>query len=462
MSRVGPDAFDQAVRGHRRLVVVVTFVAPAEHLHIKTVPRREVRAGRCRLKRMTGRAQTDDRFARGHMGAQQIHHRFGRRASADAHDDQIRVANRLVVLEIRIAVLGRGRHGRHLITAPLEFLSGKLRQCFPSRILVLANDQRDPFLDVALEPERFAAQEIHAGDAGTPVLLDVFHDQLRAAKVRHVGTHPMVVHRVGQVPNQQDVLSLGDHLPDGEGAAEHAHVDVHAHDDDIGDAALAHEIERLGGIGNGIAVHDFQGGMLPLPRAIPGAFRATVAAAVRVIDGQRRFLDAIERAPALQGNFRFGLGRGLGEPAAGMILVESQGVAGTVNDEHPLCAGGFQHLVHPGRHFAHALGRIRAMMFIPHVADHHSGPGGIPLHLLLDDLDLVRVVCGSHAGPRMEGHRFGGQGRDRSRQEDRGRSDHSSRTNGAGQYDHQHKGVHKWVTRIAFISFASPRWRSEE
>ena len=72
-----------------------------------------------------------------------------------------------------------------------------------------------------------------------PVLLDVLDHQVRAGEMAHARRAFGVVHRVGQVAHQRDVLAQVHHLPDGERPAQHAHVQMHAAEDDVVDPALA-------------------------------------------------------------------------------------------------------------------------------------------------------------------------------------------------------------------------------
>ena len=196
----------------------------------------------------------------------------------------------------------------------------------------------------------------------------------------HVGGFPVVVHRVGHVAHQHHILPLLNHLTDGEGPPENAHVDVDTHDDDVGDAPLAHEVEGLGRIGDGISVADLQRRVLPGPRAIAGAFRASIATAVGIIDGQRCLPVVHSGTPALQRDGGLHRGSRLGELSAGVILVELQGVAGAVKNEHAFRSGRQQHLVHGRGHFTDAFGGVWAMVLVPHVAHHHGGPRGFPSH----------------------------------------------------------------------------------
>ena len=201
----------------------------------------------------------------------------------------------------------------------------------------------------------------------------------------------MVVHGIGQVAYEDDVLPLGDELPNAEGAAQYAHVNVHTHDDDVRDAALAHQIEGFDGISDGIAIHDFERGMLPAPCFESRAVRTSVTATVGVVDGQLRLFNSIQLAPPLERNFRFHHGRHSGQLAAGVIVVKIHGVAGTMNNEHPLRTRRLQHVIHPRRHFRDPRGRIRTMMSVPHVAHDHRRTRWIPFPVCLHDFRPGRI-----------------------------------------------------------------------
>jgi hypothetical protein len=55
------------------------------------------------------------------------------------------------------------------------------------------------------------------------------------------------------------LLALLDHLTDGERPAEDADVGVDAGDDDVADAALLHQVEGFGAVGDGVTVADLDG-----------------------------------------------------------------------------------------------------------------------------------------------------------------------------------------------------------
>src|SRR6266487_2734576 len=159
---------------------------------------------------MAGGTNANDRFTGGNMFANGLHHRLGRRATAGADDEQIGLWDDLPILEIVILHVRRCGDVADLVTTPGQFLPRELGECFPGVILVLANDERDVFLDVALESEGFATEEVCAGDARAPIFLDVLDDQSGAAEMRDPRTVTMIIHGVGHVAQGQNVLLMRD------------------------------------------------------------------------------------------------------------------------------------------------------------------------------------------------------------------------------------------------------------
>ena len=372
------NSLDERAGALRGFVVVVAAVLHAQHVDIERGPGGVSGRFGNGIESMAGRPERDDRFAGGHVRLQEVDETLGRCAATGAHHHQIRVMQPFDVREIRITFPGRGHYGADLIAAARQFCGGEGRQGFPSLVFVFADEQDDFLGHIPGEAEGGVAGEIGSRDARAPEPLDVLDHQFGAPKVRHVGRFAVVVHRVGHVAHEHHILPLLNHLADGEGPPQNAHVDVHSHDDDVGDTALAHEVQGLGRIGDGVAVADLEGRVLPGPRAIAGAFRAAVAAAVGVVDGQGGLMVGHPGTPALQRDGGLHGWSRLGEFPARVILVELQGVARAVENEHALGPGCLQHLVHGRGHFPDAFCGIRAMMLIPHIAHHHGRPRGLP------------------------------------------------------------------------------------
>ena len=146
--------------------------------------------------------------------------------------------------------------------------------------------------------------------------------------------------------------------------------------------------------------------MLARPCAVAGAFRASIAAAVGIIDGERGLQVVHSRAPALQGDGGLHRRCRLGEFPARVVLIELQSVARAVEDEHAFGACGQQHFVHGWGHLAHALGGIGAMVLVPHIAHHHGGSRGLPGHGAVVGSGC-REVGRSSAPARVQGDGFG-------------------------------------------------------
>ena len=143
---------------------------------------------------------------------------------------------------------------------------------------------------VGSEAEGFAANDLVTGDGGAPVFFDVPGDEIVAGEMIDVRSFSGVVHAVGEIAYQDDVLAEADQLADGEGAAQDAHVLVNAHNDGVRDAALAHEEKGISAVGDGVLGVDFDVGDLSSPWGGLRALGIVVATAVGVVDGQRRFM----------------------------------------------------------------------------------------------------------------------------------------------------------------------------
>jgi len=134
-----------------------------------------------------------------------------------------------------------------------------------------------------------------------------------AVEMADEGAHARVVHRVAEVTHENDILFLVEHLAQGERSPEHTHIHVYAHDDDVLDAALLHQVKRFRTIGDGITFLDVDGRDLAFPGAEWLAPGLTVATAVRVIDWKGGLILGVDVAPALERNSRLHFGRLLGE-----------------------------------------------------------------------------------------------------------------------------------------------------
>lgn len=75
---------------------------------------------------------------------------------------------------------------------------------------------------VFFKAEWFASGDGVARDAGTPMTLDMGDDEIVAGKMIDPGRARGIVHRIGHVPHESDVLAQIVLLPDGEGASAEA------------------------------------------------------------------------------------------------------------------------------------------------------------------------------------------------------------------------------------------------
>ena len=190
-----------------------------------------------------------------------------------------------------------------------------------------------PRLYVVLEPERFSAHKIDTGNCRAPKFLYVLNHQVRAAKVADERPHARVVHGVGQVAHQHNVLSLVNHLPDGKGPTEHAHVGVHAHHDDVLDATLFHQVKRLRAGGDGVALfHLDDRDLMTVHFRLGAAPGQAVAATVRIVYRQLCLVLVIQITPTLQGNLRFHLWSVGSQFAHGRVRVELYPATWAMND----------------------------------------------------------------------------------------------------------------------------------
>ena len=211
-----------------------------------------------------------------------------------------------------------------------------------------------------------------------------------------------VIHRVGQVAHEDDVFGLVHHLADRERTAEHAHVEVNTHDNDVVDAALLHQVVGFGRISDRVAVSNLKGRNLASPRRTTRTLRPVIAASVRIVDRQRGFADGIQGAPALKRHLGRRRGSGLRQLPLRGVLVERHRAARAMNDEHPALARLVHHLVHAWRHLGDASGRAVAPMLVPHVADDDCSLHRVPLDGRLGHLPLAVAFSSLDARTRRK------------------------------------------------------------
>src|SRR5207247_3654843 len=97
-------------------------------------------------------------------------------------------------------------------------------------------------------------------------LFDVFDDQFRANEMGDVGPAFWVVHGVGQVAHEHDVLAVFGHLPQTERPTQNAHVGVYAHENHVLDTAVFQQTPDLHArVADGVFILNLQKIDLGLP-----------------------------------------------------------------------------------------------------------------------------------------------------------------------------------------------------
>src|SRR4030095_3198126 len=134
------------------------------------------------------------------------------------------------------------------------------------------------FEDKWRSPGHVRTRELRA-----PILLDVLDDELGSFEMGNIRPAARIVHRVRHVPQEGNVFSHLHHLPNAEGPAENAHVQVNPGQNHIIDAALVQKIPRLlAVIGNRVGRRHLDRRNLPGPRLADRAFARAIAAHVGI------------------------------------------------------------------------------------------------------------------------------------------------------------------------------------
>ena len=129
--------------------------------------------------------------------------------------------------------------------AVLELFFRKYRQGRGCIVFTLADHEYDMWRPVALEAERLATKQLVAGCRRTDPLLNVFNNQRCAAKVIHVRPARWIVHRVGEVADEQDIFAVSRHVAEAKRPTEHAHVRVHANEHYVANASRLKQVPNL-------------------------------------------------------------------------------------------------------------------------------------------------------------------------------------------------------------------------
>ena len=150
------------------------------------------------------------------------------------------------------------------------------------------------------EAEGGATCEVGAGEGGAPVAFDVLDHELGSGEMADAWGAFWVVHGVGEVAEECHGFSLVDHLADGEGATEDAHVEVDATEDDVIDVPFGEKVPcLLSVVGEGLTGGDADFWMLAGPCFSDGAFFVGAGAAhVGIIDGEYGFVFGVGPEPA--------------------------------------------------------------------------------------------------------------------------------------------------------------------
>ena len=141
------------------------------------------------------------------------------------------------------------------------------------------------------------------------------------------------VHCIGEIPHQDHILTLSHHLTNSEGPAQHTHVGVDSHDDDVFDPALLHQVIGLGRIGDCVAFRDFEGLDLFFVETFRLADRFKVVAGLVGHHRHGRFMMRAEKAPTLQRNFRFNGGSLLSQFSLGSVFIDLHATARAMNND---------------------------------------------------------------------------------------------------------------------------------
>ena len=286
----------------------------------------------------------------------------------------------------------------------LELLDGKRGQGGFGLVLVFSDQKHHPRPVVRLKLEGRPARKLGGKDRRRNILFDVLDDAVGSLEMAHVRPLTRVIHRVGQVADQDHVLARAGQVAQAERAAEHTHIGMHAHQHHVGDAAAFEQVPDLfAGIADGIFGTDLDGRGLGFPGRALRALRAVVAAAVGLVDGvDALFLsrDLVAPLADMFGKIR-GFGGFLGFLAGGVILVGFHATAGGVDDQDPFSACRGDGLVHGGPELADAASGALAPVLVPHVADDDGGLGGVPA----EEFFAGQGIVGSRGSPKVERRR---------------------------------------------------------
>lgn len=207
-------------------------------------------------------------------------------------------------------------------------------------------------------------------------------DELSAAGVAYERARARIVHRIGEIADENDIEPEPRHLAKAKAAVENADIGMHAHEGDVVDTFLPEEVvDLLPALADAVEADDVDGRVLARP-GIRGTFPFfhywVIATAGGVIDGEVALLHGLARTAIKNRDRGRRSWRTLHALAPGCSFVELHRVAGGVHDHHAETAGGTHHLIHSWSHRVDALRRKAAGVGVPHIADDDGRLGDFP------------------------------------------------------------------------------------
>ena len=243
------QAYPGVTERHARPVPVVPGIVAANDVAVELGPFDEVifpfplfphREG------VAGGTDGDDRLAPGGEIDQQLHLGLGQEAAPNTDQDNVGFLDGLDARQV-VALFFAGVDVVHL-EEMAEMFRGEGGQGLVGLVFALGHDDQQVGALVVLEAKGASAEKAVAGDRRADELLDMLHDEVGAGEVADEGRHGRVVHRVGHVAHEDDVLAVAGHLAQAEGASEDAHIGVDSQEDDVLDLPVLQDAPDLGAV----------------------------------------------------------------------------------------------------------------------------------------------------------------------------------------------------------------------
>ncbi len=394
-----PHAGSASHRADRAGAVVIVVVAP-EHIGVERGPVGVAgRAATARIESVTGGSQTDQRAATIEIIVQILHLVGGKGPSTRVDNHKVGLGKDFHARDL--VPVGAALFGASLddlageIVFELQF-TGETGQGLGGKVLILGREEDHQRPPVFSESKRRLARQVRRGNRGTDVPLDVAHHEIDSREVIHLGRHGRIVHRIGQVAHQHDVLAEPREVAQPEGPAEHAHVRVHTHQDDVLDLPLFEQVPYLdAGVADGVTVPDLDRVDLPGPGQRFRTLGLAIASAVGMIDRIARPLLGLVLPVAPFGDAVRQIGRPRrvpGDPAPGAVPVMLHGVTGGVDDKNALLPCDGHDAIHHRRQLRDTPRCALAPVAVPHIADDDCGLGRIPLRSPAHDAEAAQVI----------------------------------------------------------------------